>query len=572
MLRTWKETVGRSVTRRANVREAAAQQPIERSRSLAPLLAVLVVISGCLAFLWAIPPGTQEEVEQTLRPPFGLSEPLGPDDPRRFLATIELPAEWNRAHVPLLTVYEAGAPVGPPRLATTQLEASDPSENGREQRIAFASSDGSDPNANGRAYVVRYARPAVPLPVHLAAVLVATIAGFAFLGMVNERRFAARPRVRRAVLALCSLAFLVALIQWVPAVLLADRLAGSRPDVRDSYDQVFQRGGAGARPGSTANYLPHPYLNFTLNPAAAYFDERQFNERYRIRRKEPIRPRAGVAWRALVLGGSTTFGERTAREEDTWVYRLEQKVREAHGPGYDVVNGGVGGYNIIENLIHYLLLLDALEPDVVVLYVGINDVHPRLMGDLRRDYSNSRLPWRGDEHTLPAANPRLSPLAIYRLLMLRTLERRTLAHIYRFIQRPYPPLREWPASLERNGTGVYRAHLANLVRLVLAQGRQVVIVPQVFVPQAGNETDGVFVRGVAENNAVNEAVAREFGVPFLSPVATAFDRSDLLDNCHFTVGGNEKMAALLFPFLEALAEPARDEKTRGAPAAASGRG
>ena len=41
------------------------------------------------------------------------------------------------------------------------------------------------------------------------------------------------------------------------------------------------------------------------------------------------------------------------------------------------MNGGVSGYTLNENIIHYMMLTTHLEPNVVILYVGINDVHPR---------------------------------------------------------------------------------------------------------------------------------------------------------------------------------------------------
>jgi len=257
-----------------------------------------------------------------------------------------------------------------------------------------------------------------------------------------------------------------------------------------------------------------------------------------------------------VLGGSTAYGQLLAREEDTWVSRLEQKIRTAHGPAYDVVNGGVSGYNVIDNFIHYVLLLDDLEPDVVVLYVGINDVHPRLTGDLAPDYSNSRIPWRAEANTLPIANPMMAPFASYRYYLLREIERRRLGHIFDYVQRPSDPVDQWAADLERNGPEVFARHLRNLVRLILAQGKKAILVPQVFIP-AANQRDQVFVRGVREHNEAARAIAQELSVPFLAQVPAAFDQRDLFDNCHLNAEGSEKMADLLFPVLDATTGPQR---------------
>jgi lysophospholipase L1-like esterase len=339
---------------------------------------------------------------------------------------------------------------------------------------------------------------------------------------------------------------LAALLESVFAVLLAHRLAGTDKTMANLYRQVFREGIAGSVPGSSAYYRGHHYLNFMLNADASYVFERQFNAQYGVRRKEEIRPKRAITWRALALGGSTTFGENTAREEDTWVYRLEGKLRSAHGPAYDVINGGVGGYNVIENLLHYELLLEDLDPDLVMIVTGINDVHPRLMGDITRDYSNSRLSWRPTE-ILPVANPLLAPFSAYRYFTLLRLQQRGFPHIFQFIQKPYPPLEEWAPALRRNGPQVYQAHLEDLVRLILAQGRKVLIVPQMFIPLS----DPTFKSGVDEHNAVNEAVARSFGVPFVSAAVdpAIISRADLIDACHFNAKGHEKMATLLFRFL-----------------------
>jgi lysophospholipase L1-like esterase len=392
----------------------------------------------------------------------------------------------------------------------------------------------------------------VPLPAYLAALLIGLTAAFGLMAFAVDRISGGQPALRYFLLAAASAIYGVALLESTSAVLLADRLAGEST-ARALFAQVFDGSADRTRAANTANYVSHHYLDFALNPGLGKSGKRHIDPHYRIRRAEALRPRAQVAWRALVLGGSTTYGELIAREEDTWVYRLEQKMRAAHGADYDVVNGGVGGYNVIENFIHYLLLLDELEPDVVILYIGINDVHPRLIGDIEPDYSNSRIAWRGDSSSLPIPNPSLASFATYRLLLLRSIEQRQLAHLYLYVQRPYPPLNEWPAALQRNGTDVYRRHFRNLARLIRAEGRRVVVVPQVFVPRTDKRhqrLDEIFAEGVREDNDVDREVARELGLPFVEEAATAFGSADLIDNCHFNVAGSEKMAELISRFLE----------------------
>ncbi len=496
------------------------------------------LIASATAALWIVATGAPRTTECPLRGPF---VKLGGG---YYTGVVALPwwSSWNRPPLMDFTAFEAGRRLGP------GLVVSVIPTGPRSRTVAFLPTTASDPERNRRSYTVTYQELPLPLPVAVALLIAVGTAGFALAGAAIERLLARLPWLARSVRAVLALVLTAVLVEGTFTLLLADRLAAEFSDVRGLYAQTLGADAPGTGPGGTALFQSHPYLNFALNPQAAYMGERQIAPRYLIRRKEPVRPRNDVAWRVLVLGGSTTFGEYTKREEDTWVYRLEQKLRRTGGPGVDVINGGVGGYNVIENLLHYLLLLDDLEPDVVLLYVGINDVHPRLVGTLARDYTNSRLAWRADPNALPTAHPTLRRFATYRYLLLHELERRRFASILEFVQQDNPPVSEYPAALARNGPDVFAHHAENLVRLIRAQGRDVVIVPQVFAVVTGR--DRAFFPGVREHNAVLEAIARRHDVPYVAAVLPAFGRTDLIDNCHFNRRGHEKMAKLLFRVLE----------------------
>ena len=117
------------------------------------------------------------------------------------------------------------------------------------------------------------------------------------------------------------------------------------------------------------------------------------------------------------------------------------------------------------------------------------------------------------------------------------------------VSPPHPPLSEWETALERNKSDVYRAHLRNLIRLLRAERRHVVVLPQHFI--AVNREDEVFVKGVRQHNEVNREVAEEFQIPFLGTLTSAspFRREDTVDNCHFNERGSTKMAEKVFQLL-----------------------
>ena len=300
------------------------------------------------------------------------------------------------------------------------------------------------------------------------------------------------------------------------------------------------------RDATSPIFYHHHYLNFALNPAAAYMGEKQFNQDFLIRRSEPVRERSTVKWRALALGGSTTFGEGVAEEAGTWPYQLEQRIRTRFGQKYEVINGGVNNYNILENMIHYVTLLTFLDPDVVILFVGINDVHPRMIGNTKYDYSNSRIAWEG---AYPRVSKVLQFLPFYRLQLFNRIGNGEY-DVLRYVQKPYPDPLTWDTALDRNSTMVYERHLINLVRLILAQGRKVILVPQICIPRT--PSDIVLCKGVAQNEEVNRRVASKVGVPYLAGVGHTgeFKESELLDNVHLSSFGGAHLADLVFKELE----------------------
>jgi len=84
-------------------------------------------------------------------------------------------------------------------------------------------------------------------------------------------------------------------------------------------------------------------------------------------------------FRILCLGDSSTFG-LGVMAADTYHSQLEQTLaRQSAGSGrrYEVLNAGVTGYTSAQCLGMYVHRGQAWQPDVVTLYVGINDRHER---------------------------------------------------------------------------------------------------------------------------------------------------------------------------------------------------
>ena len=83
-------------------------------------------------------------------------------------------------------------------------------------------------------------------------------------------------------------------------------------------------------------------------------------------------------YRIVMLGDSTTFGWGVPVEQ-TVAKILERELNKLQVPGYsrfEVLNAGVGNYNTVQEVTHYLTFDRAFKPDLVILQYFINDAEP----------------------------------------------------------------------------------------------------------------------------------------------------------------------------------------------------
>ncbi len=132
-------------------------------------------------------------------------------------------------------------------------------------------------------------------------------------------------------------------------------------------------------------YRTHPYLNTGPRSSVAiqaFGKSATFNSGgYRSPERPLERPRASI--RMLCAGGSTTFDIAAVEDAATWPWQLEERLNQAAGvvPGVEVRNAevwnaGFPGWTSLENLISLIQRDLRLEPDLLILFQGINDLQP----------------------------------------------------------------------------------------------------------------------------------------------------------------------------------------------------
>ena len=124
--------------------------------------------------------------------------------------------------------------------------------------------------------------------------------------------------------------------------------------------------------------VPHadPQLKFTLRPNARGWVggvEHSYNGRGLRDRDYPDRREPGVT-RILSVGDSITIGQAISLEQ-TFPKRLEASLNaRAEGSRFEVLNGGVSGYNACQEEAFFRDVAAAYHPDLVIWEYCLNDV------------------------------------------------------------------------------------------------------------------------------------------------------------------------------------------------------
>ena len=117
-----------------------------------------------------------------------------------------------------------------------------------------------------------------------------------------------------------------------------------------------------------------PYRVYRLAPDQRY--DSITIDHLGLRGPEPAVPKPRDLLRVLCIGGSVVFGYGTSSDATAPPAVLERLLAAKAPPGWrvEVVNGGIGGYVSRQELALLLDLAPLLEPDVVVVVDGGNDL------------------------------------------------------------------------------------------------------------------------------------------------------------------------------------------------------
>lgn len=242
-----------------------------------------------------------------------------------------------------------------------------------------------------------------------------------------------------------------------------------------------------------ARVEPHPYLAYANKPGFRQ-DKRaeggkQISHNALGFRNTVAPPAPELTWdkpagvfRIACLGGSSTYGHGPTSDATTWPGRLQHHLgadAPADAPEVQVINAGCQGYSTFESLINLELRVVDLEPDVVLVYHGINDMRCALYRTPTHDNTHWRAIWPVER---PSGIERLVQRSTT-FLLLRSLDpgwkaRRT--QLGGYVIADFDPVADQYARSDPPTLGFdnIRRNLRSLVAVARAHGAEIVFVTQ----------------------------------------------------------------------------------------------
>lgn len=275
-------------------------------------------------------------------------------------------------------------------------------------------------------------------------------------------------------------------------------------------------------------------------------------------------------FRVFCLGGSTTYTSMVADPANAYPAQLQTQLHERDYPNVRVINAGADGWASYETLVSFEFRLLPLEPDLIVVYHGINDLLCRLVypyDAYRGDNSGSRAtvsytglaPWYASSDFLRCVLIRRgvvqSPMSL-RLGFTRPADtNRWWEYLAQASQHTYPsgiflehPIEE---MLSRNRPDYFARNMEHLI--IIAKKHKVRVVLVTFFLSASVEhafNAPAFHAAIQEQNELLADLGRRYDVDVYD-FANAFpdDPKYFVDSVHLNEDGAQLKARMIGDYL-----------------------
>ena len=303
-------------------------------------------------------------------------------------------------------------------------------------------------------------------------------------------------------------------------------------------------------------WTPHQYLVYY--PTPNYRKGQTFHNSLGYRNDEFSVEKPSNVYRIVALGGSSTYDIRIEDNHKIFTAQLEKLLAEEYGyQNVEVINAGVPGYNSWEILTNLEFRVLDLNPDLVIIYEGTNDVHARLVepSAYRGDNSGRRQPW-----AVPPV-PLWEQSALLRILSRMTNFSRQVS-VDDFTSSP--TFLSWPFEsrlnedgleptkiLKENPPNYFQRNLESMIAIAKEHGIEVLFATWAYSPYLNDyASKDYYQQGFQENNEVVKDVGNKHHIPLFDfAEVMPQDAKYWADGRHVNEAGALIKAALFAEFI-----------------------
>ena len=305
-------------------------------------------------------------------------------------------------------------------------------------------------------------------------------------------------------------------------------------------------------------FTPHPYLSYY--PTPNYRKGLTSHNSLGYRNDEfPLEKPSGV-YRIVALGGSSTYDVSIKDNANTFTAQLERLLKDDYGyQNVQVINAGVPGYNSWEILVNLEFRVLDLDPDLIIIYEGTNDVHARMVepSAYRGDDLGRRQAWHVPAVALWEHSALLRILS-RAMNLTRQISIDDFVSSSTYLSWPY----EYRLSednldpteiLKENPPIYFRRNLENMSAIAKEQGVEIMFSTWAYSPYLNDyASEGYYQQGFQENNAVVKDVAADQQLPLFDFVEVMpQDAKYWADGRHVNEAGALVKARLFAEFIHA---------------------
>lgn len=307
---------------------------------------------------------------------------------------------------------------------------------------------------------------------------------------------------------------------------------------------------------SNNGYMPRPYVNYMPSPTDSEHNAQGF------RYSRDLGEKAPQTFRIFALGGSTTYGTGLRLGED-YPAQLQRILHQDYGYTHvEVINAGAEAYSSFDSLANLSYRVLDYQPDMIIIYHGINDVRARLVDPAQYNGLNAeRGLWDNSvlQNQLPASTLlRFIGVQLGTVPNLNSFE----AFINAWSDTGRCALLEtfcaqigMEASdiLAANPPIYFQRNLRNMAAIARANGVAVVFSRWDYTPNDDLALQNFLVTqhvqaGIAEQNTLLVELATALDVPLI-PFDMTDDAALWQDGMHMTAAGTAEQAAQYAAFL-----------------------